>query len=175
MTILIRGGLLLDGTGREPLNGGAVLIEADRIASVGVERQVSAPPGAEVIDAEGALITPGMFNLHEHISRKILRRLQPGVSFREQGAKLMAQPFEYLMLHSARNALDEVQSGVTTIRNFGIPGNTDIILRRAINEGLITGPRVLASGKPICMTGGHAHQYSHEADGPNEVRKAVRE
>ena len=175
MAILIRGGLLFDGTGREPLPGGAVLVEGKRIAAVGLEREVSVPPDAGLIDAAGALIMPGMFNLHDHVARKSLRAPKPGLSFREQGAKLMAEPVEYLALHSARNALVELLSGVTTIRDMGLAGYSAIALRRAINEGLLTGPRLLPCGKPICITGGHAHPWSREADGPDEVRKAVRE
>jgi len=174
-TILIRGGLLLAGTGREPLSGGALLIEGKYIMAAGPEREVAAPAGAEIIDAGGALIMPGMFNLHDHISRKSLRRPKPGVSFRVQGAKLMAEPVEYLALHSARNALDELQSGVTTIRDFGLAGYSNIALRRAIDEGLVTGPRFLVCGKPLCITGGHTWTWAREADGVDEVLQAVRE
>jgi imidazolonepropionase-like amidohydrolase len=175
MAVLIRGGLLLDGTGRDPVPDGAVLIEGKRIASAGSERRISAPRNAEVIDAGGALMLPGLFNLHDHISRKSLRRPKPGLSFREQGAKLMAEPVEYLALHSARNAFDELLTGVTTIRDMGLAGYSAVVLKRAIDEGLLVGPRLLPCGKPICITGGHAHQWSREADGPDQVRKAVRE
>jgi len=175
MSILIRGGLLLDGTGREPLPGGAVLVEGKIISAAGSEREVPAPPDAEVIDAGGALIMPGMVNLHDHISRKSLRKPKPGLSFREQGAKLMAEPAEYLTLHSARNALEELLAGTTTVRDMGLAGYSSIILKRAINEGLITGPRLLPCGKPICITGGHTWMWAREADGVDEVRRAVRE
>jgi imidazolonepropionase-like amidohydrolase len=117
-----------------------------------------------------------MFNLHDHISRKSLRTPRPGVSFTDQSTQLMAQSHEYLAYHTAQNVLAELRSGVTTIRDFGLAGTTGLAAKRAINEGVMPGPRLLPAGSPICITGGHAHHWgAREADGPDEVRRAVRE
>jgi imidazolonepropionase-like amidohydrolase len=66
-------------------------------------------------------------------------------------------------------------AGVTTIRDMGARDGIDLGLRQAIRTGLVPGPRMLASGQPICMTGGHGWQLGREANGPEEVRKATRE
>ncbi len=64
---------------------------------------------------------------------------------------------------------------MTTVRDLGGREYAEIAVRRAIQEGLIDGPRILAAGRPVCMTGGHGHWLGREADGPDDARKAVRE
>jgi imidazolonepropionase-like amidohydrolase len=66
-------------------------------------------------------------------------------------------------------------AGVTTIRDMGGKDGIDLGLKQAINSGLIPGPRMLVSGKLICMTGGHGWRIGQEANGPDEVRRAARE
>jgi imidazolonepropionase-like amidohydrolase len=66
-------------------------------------------------------------------------------------------------------------AGVTSVRDLGGKDGIDLIIRDAIRSGLIPGPRMLASGRLICMTGGHGWQIGREADGPDEVMKAARE
>lgn len=175
MAMLICNGILVDGTDRDPIARGAVLVEGTRIVAAGPEGAVTAPANARVIDAENGTIIPGLINLHSHISRRHLRAAAPGVSSRERKARLGAEPHYYQVLHSARNVLDELRAGVTTIVDYGMAGFTAIALRRAIDENLVPGPRLRVAGNPICITGGHSHRLVREADGPDEVRKAVRE
>ena len=78
-------------------------------------------------------------------------------------------------LKAARAAQQTLMAGVTTVRDMGGRDGIDLGLKQAINTGLIPGPRMLVSGRLICMTGGHGWQIGQEANGPDEVRKAARE
>jgi imidazolonepropionase-like amidohydrolase len=75
----------------------------------------------------------------------------------------------------AANAAEELYHGTTTVRDVGCPNQTNIVLRDAIRSGQVPGPRVLACGSGITITGGHGWHISREADGPDDCRKAVRE
>jgi imidazolonepropionase-like amidohydrolase len=75
----------------------------------------------------------------------------------------------------AARARQSVEAGVTTVRDLGGKDYLELAVKRAIAERLIPGPRVLAAGRGICMTGGHGWWFGREADGPDDVRKAVRE
>jgi imidazolonepropionase-like amidohydrolase len=68
MTIVLRGGTLLDGTGRAPQPNAAVLIEGERIAAVGDAREVGVPPAATVLDCTGQSIMPGLIDCHDHLA-----------------------------------------------------------------------------------------------------------
>jgi imidazolonepropionase-like amidohydrolase len=78
-------------------------------------------------------------------------------------------------LKAARFARQTLMAGVTSVRDMGGREEIDLVLRDAIRAGQISGPRMLASRQMICMTGGHGWPVGREADGPDEVRKAVRE
>jgi imidazolonepropionase-like amidohydrolase len=173
--LVIHNATVVDGTDADPLTRGVIVVEGNRIAAVGTESAVRVPRGARSYDADGGTVIPGMINLHDHIARKGLRQPSTTLSFRDEGKMLLSEPDEFLALHSASNVLKELRSGVTTIRDFGLPGATAVAIKRAINAGIIPGPRLVIAVNPVCTTGGHAYQWSREADGPDDVRKAVRE
>ena len=173
--LVVRNCTLVDGTDRDPISHAAVIVEGARIVAVGAESSVQIPRGARVLDADGGTVIPGLINLHDHIARKTLRQPATTLSFRDEGKLLLSEPYEFLALHSANGVLAELRSGVTTIRDFGLPGASAIAVKRAINAGLIPGPRLVIAVNPVAITGGHAYQWVREADGPDEVRKAVRE
>jgi imidazolonepropionase-like amidohydrolase len=77
-------------------------------------------------------------------------------------------------LQTARNAGLTLKAGITTVRNRGSKNFIDICVWDGIESGLIEGPRMLCAGQMICITAGHGWQVSCQADGPDEVRKAVR-
>jgi imidazolonepropionase-like amidohydrolase len=117
------------------------------------------------IDGEGLTCLPGLMDCHVHLT-------MDGVAdpFRE----LISDSEADGSFRAVRNAQNQLYSGVITVRNVGANHNIDIALRNAIEKGIIEGPRILASGKPIVMTGGHGYPMAIEADGVDEVRKAAR-
>ncbi|MCU1405947.1 MAG: hypothetical protein JWQ43_2250 [Glaciihabitans sp.] len=156
------------------IENGRVVVEGDRIVEIGPAGG-PIPADATVLDARGTTILPGLHNLHDHMSRKALRAVSKGAGFRSSSDNLMREPAEYLAYHAAANLREQLGSGVTTIRDFGLPGAGGIQAMRAINNGVIPGPRLIAGGDPICITGGHSSVWgAMEADGPVGVVRAVR-
>jgi imidazolonepropionase-like amidohydrolase len=91
---------------------------------------------------------------------------------------LAKEPSAYGVLYAANNLRQALQAGITTVRDVASMDHLDLSLKRAIAEGVVLGPRLFTSGKGICMTGGHGSTlegFMRIADGPMEVRKAVRE
>jgi imidazolonepropionase-like amidohydrolase len=116
---------------------------------------------AQAYDATGLFVMPGLIDAHTHLT---LHSDAP-----ERHEYHPATPFR-----SVRAAAEQLAGGVTTVRDLGGNSHVDIALRDAIVRGDVPGPRVLAAGQPIAATGGHIHYFCHEADGPDEIRKAVR-
>ncbi|MCZ7569928.1 MAG: amidohydrolase family protein [Ardenticatenaceae bacterium] len=170
MTIVLQGGMVIDGRGSEPVRRGDVIIEGERIKGVresqSWDKALLDDPETHVIDCTGKTVLPGMFNVHEHFDNR-----HGSGSFQERAA----QSIPWLVLRGARNALLDLTEGVTSVRDVGAKGGTNLIMRDAINAGLILGPRVTACGSPIAMTGGHGWQICIEADGPDTVRRAARQ
>lgn len=150
----------------------SVLIEDGRfkkIASSIIEED------AEVLDADGLYLIPGLMNLHVHINRRNLSR---GTGTFRMGAPAIENSDDGTrMLYAARNAWFELKQGITTLRDLCSVGRTASKLKNAINSGLIHGPRMIVCGLGIAATGGHeTHRYpgAVEVDGEAEVMKAVR-
>jgi imidazolonepropionase-like amidohydrolase len=159
--LAIRFGTLHHNAG-EPRRNGVILIEGDKIASIGDGDKI--PSGARVI--EGAAVVPGLINAHSH--------LEMSGEAQTTSVFVLTTPTQRAMT-AAENARKSLQGGVTTIREIGSTENIAIDLRDAIAAGRLPGPTILAVGRPICMTGGHGWWAGREADGPWDVRKAVRE
>jgi imidazolonepropionase-like amidohydrolase len=159
--------LLIDGTSAPAVRNGALLIENGRIAAVGSRKSVEREArGAHVVDAGSLVASPGLINLHAHLD-------MDGSPDFMTSALLMSEQTSTLM--GVRNAREALHAGITTLRDLGTKFATAISVRDAIDRGWTEGPRVLAAGKVVCMTGGHCWFIAHEADGPHEMRKAVRE
>ena len=169
---LIRGGVLIDGAGADPVEDGAVLVEGDKIVEVGPASAISAGR-ADVIDAKGRTIMPGMIDTHIHIGSdgnpNPMRRLKELTAF--------------VAIKSAVHARALLEAGFTAVRDAGAHGYTNIATRQAIDSGLIVGPRMRAPGYGLTSTGGHGDSYYRPevqidnpglVDGPDEVRKATR-
>jgi imidazolonepropionase-like amidohydrolase len=109
---------------------------------------------------------PGLINLHGHLD------MDGSADFMTSALGLTEQTGALLGAHSAREAL---HAGITTLRDLGTKYATAISVRDAVEKGWINGPRIVAAGKVVCMTGGHCWFLGREADGPHEIRKAVRE
>jgi imidazolonepropionase-like amidohydrolase len=178
--IAIKAGKLIDGTGSSPLTDVVVLLEGEKIAQVGKAEAVIVPPDAEVIDASDKTVMPGMIDGHVHV------RGEGGVI--ERDTSRLAQVTELLettTLKSYVHVNQDLAAGFTAIADMSAPGYVAIALRDAINDGLVEGPRMRASGQGLCITGGHmdATQWRPEvniagltgvADSPWEFRRATR-
>jgi imidazolonepropionase-like amidohydrolase len=164
MTIAFVDGRVITGEGRI-LECATVLVEDDRIVKV-TEGNIRIPRNAKKIPLDGMTLLPGFIDAHIHIC---LDGSPDPVS------KLMAESPTETTLKAAEAARQTLLAGVTTIRDMGGKDGIDLGLKRAIDTGLIPGPRMLVSGRLICMTGGHGWQIGLEANGPDEVRRAARE
>jgi len=162
-TLVLAGAFLIDGTGTEPVRGRSVVVEGDRITQVVDDAR--APRGRR-IDLAGCTLLPGLINCHVHLC--FGAEADPVRALRDEPQGLTA-------LKALRRAQETVEAGVTTVRDLGGRDYVELAVRRAIAEGLFPGPRILGAGRPVCMTGGHGNFVGREADGPDDVRKAVRE
>ncbi len=171
-TVVIHAGHLLDVKTGKTLSNQTIVIQGDKIASVGSDSQ--APAGAQVIDLANATVLPGLIDAHTHITMPT----NFGYS-----ALAISVPREALI--GARNARVTLEAGFTTIRNVGASGFSDVALRDAINAGDVPGPRMLVSGPALSITGGHCDndmlpfeyhaQSEGVADGVEAVQHKVRE
>jgi imidazolonepropionase-like amidohydrolase len=161
--LILRGAALIDGTGAPPVSGRAVVVEDGRVAAV--VDAAAAPPGPSLA-LDGLTLLPGLVNAHTHLCLGA----EP-----DPAGVMRAEPLATTALKAAVRARVTVERGVTTIRDLAGREWVDLAVRDAIRGGLVPDPRVLAAGKGICMTGGHGWWFGREADGPVEVRRAVRE
>jgi imidazolonepropionase-like amidohydrolase len=170
----IKAGRLVDVAAGRVRNDQVVLVQDGRITAVGPAGTTPVPAGAKVIDLSGHTVLPGLIDTHTHVTS------DPATPpYYHYGISVPRQA-----LIGARFARDTLLSGVTTIRNVGADAYTDIALRDAINAGDVIGPRILASGPALGITGGHCdgnmlapefHEQSEGvADGPVAVRAMVR-
>ncbi|MBN1674902.1 MAG: amidohydrolase family protein [Kiritimatiellae bacterium] len=143
---VILHGLLIDGTGADPVADSAVLIRGKQIEAVGRADDVTVPDGAAVIDAAGKTVMPGLVEGHAHVGG------------------------EFESVQTLRLSL---QRGITTICSVCANPPGGIRLRDAIARGALRGCARLVAGCVVCPT--HGHVKGRTADGPWEVRKAVRE
>jgi len=172
--LVLRAARLIDGRGGAPIAPAVVVIRGERIEAAG--RGPAVPAGARVIDLGSATLLPGLIDLHTHLT-------STGIHWEDE---LLKTTPGQAALHGAQNARITLMAGFTTCRDMGPTWPfTDIDLRKAIDEGVVPGPRLLASGNYVSPTGGagDARQFSiyvdvpivkNLADGPDEVRKAVR-
>jgi imidazolonepropionase-like amidohydrolase len=164
MTTAFVEGPVFVGDGRI-LERATVLVEGERIVRV-AEGNVAIPKGARKIPLDGRMLMPGFIDCHVHLCLD---------GSADPVTLLMGEPLPLTTLKAARFARQTLMAGVTAVRDLGGKDGVDLIIRDAIRSGLIPGPRMLASGRLICMTGGHGWQMGREVDGPDEVMKAARE
>ncbi len=161
---IIKGTWLFDGTG-EVYQEHAVVIKDNRIEAVLPWAELPEETGAEVIFVPGTMVMPGLIDSHIHVTSS-----GAADPTRE---RLEAQPLQ--TLRGADVARTLLEHGFTMIRNCGSSNGNDIALRTAVERGYVLGPRILASGMCITMTGGHGWMGGRQVDGPHEARKAARE
>jgi imidazolonepropionase-like amidohydrolase len=162
-TLVLSGARIIDGTGTEPVRGRSVVVEKGVIAAVVDDART---PRGSGVDLAGHTLLPGLINCHVHLC--LGAEADPVRPLREEPVALTAIK---ALLRARQTAL----AGVTTVRDLGGREYVELAVRRAIQDGLSDGPRIVAAGRPVCMTGGHGHWLAREADGPDDARRAVRE
>lgn len=162
---VIRNVTLVDGTGAVPVPGQALIVEGRRIDWIGPEAQLPEGSAGEAIDGQGGTVMPGMINCHVHLTNDGSPDLFGQVA---RDTVTTAALRGYLNLQAT------LESGITSVRDCGAASNIALDLARAVEDGLIPGPRIRAAGRVITMTGGHGHFIGREADGPDGVRQATR-
>jgi imidazolonepropionase-like amidohydrolase len=193
--LLVRAARLLDPRTGKVLSPAAVLIEGDKIKQVGSSSQISAPGGAKTIDLGNATLLPGLIDSHTHLLMDCVlpteaeraRHLNGGYA-PEQLLAIVESPSKRVML-GAQMAREDLESGITTVRNLGHSGiDGDTELRDAINAGRVRGPRILACGRKLETHGETYVQNLNPAladailqqefllfDGADSAREAVRQ
>lgn len=163
MTIAIHRTRLIDGTGAV-LDQATVLVRGSKIAAVGSSRTITIPNGSIRIDGRGLTIIPGLIDCHVHLCLGG----EPDVV----GTVESENP-SYTLLKSAQHAKMTIEAGFTTVRDVGSRDHSIFTLTRAIESGILPGPRIVGAGLAICMIGGHARFIGQEVEGAEQVRRAV--
>jgi imidazolonepropionase-like amidohydrolase len=172
----IKAGLLIDGNGNPPVANPVVVVEGSRVTDVYSGPLPSSPDGA-VLDLGGMTVMPGLWDAHIHITGT--RNYSP--------AEHIINPHDYLVIRAVEDCRNMLWAGITSVRDCG--SLIALSLKRAINEGVIPGPHIWASGLVISQTGGHADAAylpiemvrnnsdlsGRLADGPDDCRRATRE
>jgi imidazolonepropionase-like amidohydrolase len=148
--VVVKAGRVLDVRTGAYKDHQMILIEGDRIREVGDARELQprVPSEARVVDLSRYTVLPGLIDAHTHLT------FSPYL----MGYKGLAVSVPREALLGARNAHVTLEAGFTTVRNVGASGFADIALRDAINAGDVPGPRILASGPPLGITGGHCDE-----------------
>ncbi|MDA8754904.1 amidohydrolase family protein [Luminiphilus sp.] len=174
-SLIIKGANLLDVMTGELVKDHVVLVNDGRIARISPTRSADLPAGVDVIDLQGHTLLPGLIDMHVHLT-------SGGGYHGYESLKLTDERRAILGVVHAETTL---MAGFTTVRNVGAGSFGDVALRDAINDGDIPGPRMLVSGPPIGITGGHCSDNNllppeygitgeGVADGPWAARTAVR-
>jgi len=191
---LVKAGRLLDPRTGNALAPAAVLIDGDKIKQVGSSSQLAVPADATIIDLGTATLLPGLIDSHTHLLLDIVvppqaemqRRLNP-LFAPGQLLAIVESPAKRI-LTAAQSAREDLESGITTVRNLGHSGiDGDTELRDAINAGHIPGPRILAAGRKLITRGSYLQDLNPALadailqqeflllDGADRARQAVRQ
>src|SRR5256884_8902599 len=145
---VIRAGHVLNVRTGELRANQAIVMEGDKIAHIAPSSEVSAVAGDTTIDLPDATLLPGLIDMHTHLTFDLSSLGYQGLSISTAREAL----------HGARNARRTLEAGFTTVRNVGAKDYADIALRDAINDGDVIGPRMVASGPALGITGGHCDE-----------------
>ena len=175
---VFKNAVIIDGTGADPVPGGFVVVENDRIKDVGAGGPGNIPSNACVIDCNGLTLMPGLIDAHVHLAAVDANIIEQQRNYHDS----------LLVIKSLKIMSQTLDQGFTTVRDAG---GADAGFREAVDQGLVPGPRVLVSGAALTQTGGHADfrlpteigpPVRHAAgiasrvcDGVDEVRRGTRE
>lgn len=164
--ILFENGRIVDGLGKA-WEKAWLLVREGLIEDLGQ----GGFPGAEesrpqtVVDLGGKTLLPGLIDAHVHLGLD---------GSPDPMSKVMTSSLPEVTLRMALQAKETLKAGFTTVRDLGCREFIDVAVRDAIKAGLAQGPEMICAGQMICITGGHGWQVGYQADGEDEVRKAVR-
>ena len=173
----IRAGRLLDVSAEQVLENVVIVVEGDLIREVGS----TVPPGATVIDLSNSTVMPGLIDGHTHVM------LQGDATSVEYDEQLLGESLPYRALRASRAMQISLANGFTTLRDVGNEGGgfADADLKRAVENGVIVGPRLFVATKALAPTGAYAIQAGaweielpkgvEMCDGPVDCRTAVRD
>ncbi|MBL7994140.1 amidohydrolase family protein, partial [bacterium] len=180
-TTAIKCGRLIDGKKDQPVENAIILIEGNTIKQVG--QNLSIPKGAEIIDLSGYTVLPGLIDGHTHVL------LQGDITEEDYAEQILKESIPYRTLRASLACKIALMNGFTTLRDVETEGAmyADVDLKKAINNGVIDGPRLYVSGRAINTTGHyilsnktyawelHMPKGVQEITGADEARRAVRE
>jgi imidazolonepropionase-like amidohydrolase len=173
--VALKAGHLVDVVNAKVLEKQIILIEGERIRTIGPEGSVTIPADAKVTDLSAATVFPGLIDCHTHITSQTEDYLSD--KFRKSPIDLAVEAHLY--------AQRTLEAGFTACRDVGSQEFIDVALKKAINEGKVTGPRLSVAGHTLSATGGHGDlsgfsPYLHidnfmgVVDGVDEIRKKIR-
>ena len=170
--IAFKGGILIDGTGKEPIKNSLVLIEDKKIKYAGAMTEIESD--YEQIDITGKTIMPGLIDTHLHFSGNLT----------DSDSDWVLEPLLQKAVVAVAQAKEALEHGLTSVGEISRFGTH---IRNMIEQGVIEGPRVVTSGLGFCRTAGHgdshklpidynndSHPWAERVDGPWELRRAVR-
>jgi imidazolonepropionase-like amidohydrolase len=163
--LLVRGRMLIDGLGSPPIERGVLLLEGEKIIAVGREGEVKTVGITQTFDCSDQTLLPGLIDCHNHLS------LDPTL---DNYLYRMNDSIPELTLRASATMAFDLQSGVTTSRCLGDKGFLDIECKKAVNSGLIPGPRLLVATRGIRAYHGHGF-VGYPYGGIEQIRTAVRE
>jgi imidazolonepropionase-like amidohydrolase len=180
-TTVVKCGRLIDGKAGQPSENVSILIEGAVIKQVG--KDVQTPSGAQVIDLSNSTVLPGLIDCHTHVL------LQGDITTEDYDAQLLKESIPYRALRASAACKTALMNGFTTIRDLETEGAmyADVDLKKAINNGVIDGPRMFVVTRAISTTGRyglsnrdyawelHMPKGVQEITGADEARRAVRE
>jgi imidazolonepropionase-like amidohydrolase len=177
--VLILPDAVWDGVSDSPRSGWAVLVRGSRIEALGPASSVAVPPGAERLELRGLTLMPGLIEGHSHLF------LHPydEATWDDQ---VLREPAAIRMARAVESARKTLLAGITTERDLGTEGafDYDVQLKRAIQQGIVRGPRIIAVTRAIVATGSYGPrrtdysfepgQGAEEASGAEEITRVVR-
>lgn len=169
--VIIRAARVVVGEEASLLNNGAVVVEGSKIVAVAPAAEIPVPQNENEIEVNlgDSTLLPGLIDVHTHLM------LGYGTKGRKLPEIAQNDSNDLMLVRSIRNALTHMSVGVTTLRDCGCRDQTSFSARDAVDKGVFFGPRILAAGRAMTITGGHLFFCNGEADGVDGVRKLSRQ
>ena len=166
MKLVLKADRLIDGTGTDPVSDAALIIEDGRITDITSRSNVTGlSDDHDVIELSGGTIMPGFIEMHSHMHCS---------AETDAYQHIMTESDQVFLMRAVGAVRAALTSGVTTMRDLGARNQVAFPVKKAIEDGIIPGPRLIVAGTPITTTGGHCNMFGTEADTVEEVVTAIR-